>query len=283
MPGLIDRARLASIAVMAAFVALSLAFVTHLADTGGPMPLPGEPGRGQVLLAPEGPSIAAGPTRLTPATLGAANPVSAVAAGASAAIAPGPGPGATAAAGSGSGGAAPAGAGSPGLPTTPETVGITIASGAPVPPSTAAPVPSIPVPPPLASSPGSGTAGTTPGHGEEEPPSGSEGNGEALPGEGVTDGHAPIVPPPAAPTTGASPSGAEGESGTASLPSGGSTAPGTGAGVPSEDSTAPEIAASVPTEDSTVPATSAGVPTGAMVPPAQPPPSGQPEGFPPAF
>ncbi|HEY8779737.1 MAG TPA: hypothetical protein VIL93_08090, partial [Solirubrobacterales bacterium] len=52
MPNLLDRARLASVTLLAAFAALSLALVGHLAVSGVSVPLPALQGLGKVLTTP---------------------------------------------------------------------------------------------------------------------------------------------------------------------------------------------------------------------------------------
>src|SRR5436190_7470703 len=52
VPDLFDRARLATVAVLAGFAALGLALVAHLAISGGPVTVPGLSGLGKVLTTP---------------------------------------------------------------------------------------------------------------------------------------------------------------------------------------------------------------------------------------
>src|SRR4051812_27448230 len=49
MPDHFDRARLATVGVLAGFALLALAFVMHLAGSTVPLPLGGDAGQGQVL------------------------------------------------------------------------------------------------------------------------------------------------------------------------------------------------------------------------------------------
>jgi hypothetical protein len=189
MPDLIDRTRLASIAVLAGFAMLSLALVSHIAVTGAPLSLPGLSGKGQVLTVP-------GQGLETSGTSG--SPSGAPAAGAPATtgfLDTGSG---TAATDNGGDKTAPADSGPP-PSEQPRQVGISIGSAAPSPGST----PQSPGPTTTgggSSGGGSNPAGT--GSGQEN---GSQGAQPAGPSNNY--GHSSPIPPVTPPSTGATPNG----------------------------------------------------------------------------
>ena len=147
MPDLLDRTRIAAIAVLAAFAALALTFVTHLATTGVSLQVPGLPGEGLVLLAPDGASPSGG----TQAGSGA------VSGSATSPLAPG-GFASGGEAGSRAGQNAGPEAGAPNTGSGPRQVGISIGSASPGQPG-ATPAPGA-TPTPVTGSPGTGTSGT---------------------------------------------------------------------------------------------------------------------------
>lgn len=176
MPDLLDRTRIAAIAVLAAFAALALTFVTHLATTGVSLQVPGLPGEGLVLLAPDGASPSGG----TQAGSGA------VSGSATSPLAPG-GFASGGEAGSRAGQNAGPEAGAPNTGSGPRQVGISIGSASPGQPG-ATPAPGA-TPTPVTGFPGTGTSGT--GGSPED----TAGDGTTVqPGPANNWGHGPVAP-----------------------------------------------------------------------------------------
>jgi hypothetical protein len=191
MPDLVDRARLASIAVLAGFALLALALVSHIASTNTPLSLPGLSGKGQVLTVPgAGPETSgkSGPSSATPAA-GAPAATGFVV------------PGAGSAAGNDTNQGNPADSGAP-QGDQPRQVGITLGSGAPSQPGSTPQTPATPTTGGGNSGGGSNTAGT--GSGQEN---GTQGSQPAGPSNNY--GHSSPIPPPTAPSSGATGNGSK--------------------------------------------------------------------------
>lgn len=248
MPDLLDRTRLASVAVLAAFAALSLAIVGHLAATGVSVPLPGLDGNGLVLTTPNQASDANSST----GSSGAASAAGSAAAGAAAT---GAGSGAT-----GTGTRAGKGAGTqPGAPAAngaePRQIGISIGSDIPAPPAT-------PQGPGSTATPGTGTPGTgTSGTGGgPQDTSGSTPSNQSGPANNW--GHSSSTPTGATGSGRASKSLTSGQSGTTL---GGSTSSGTGK-ASGRTSTSSKTKGPAPTSTSTPDSSSLGGKVKSLVP-----------------
>jgi hypothetical protein len=167
MPNLLDRARLTSVALLAAFAALSLSLVGHLAVSGVSVPLPGLPGLGKVLTTPNqtsGSHALRGPHGTT-----------SNAAGLGTGAGTGANAGTTNGAGRGTGHRGSAQSGSPHSNAAgPRQVGVTIGTAASGQPSTTSPAPTSTTPPSPGTSSGSGTASTGNGQDTSGNPSGSQ-------------------------------------------------------------------------------------------------------------
>jgi hypothetical protein len=191
MPDLLDRTRLASVAVLAAFVALAMALVGHLAATGVPASLPLLPGGGEVLTTSD---EASG----RPATQSAPGQGSSTSGIDTSTVAPGSAPTATNATGAGSGTAgSPSGpAGAPQLNAEDtRQVGISVGSGIPDQPSATPGAPGAPSSPGAGAgtgtgTPGTGPSGSDPGEDPSSPPSNQSG------GPANNWGHTPSTPAP---------------------------------------------------------------------------------------
>ena len=212
MPSLLDRARLASVTLLAGFAALSLALVGHLAVSGVPVPLPALSGLGKVLTTPNqapGSNALRGPHGTSPSATGL---------GSGALI------GANAGTTSGTGrGAGHQGSAQPGSPHSnaagPRQVGVTIGTAGQGQPSTTTPAPTSTTPASPGGSSGSGTAGS--GHGDETSgtPSGNQVGSAAN-----NYGHSPVATSPGTTTNSHSTSSqTSAQSGTAGFGSSGSS------------------------------------------------------------
>jgi hypothetical protein len=165
MPNLLDRARLASVTLLAAFAALSLALVGHLAGSGVSVPLPALSGLGKVLTTPNQAAdshAVRGPQGTSPGATGL---------GGGAVI--GANSGLTSGAVRGAGHQGSADSGSPHSNAAgPRQVGVTIGTAGQGQPSTTIPAPTTPSSP--GGSSGSGTAGTGTGNETSGTGSGSQ-------------------------------------------------------------------------------------------------------------
>lgn len=182
VPDLFDRARLATVAVLAAFAALGLALVAHLAISGGPVTVPGLSGLGKVLTA------TAPPTHPKPSHT--------VSPGGTAPRLSRGGAGARTLAPAGITISAPHHVFSPPAHghhgSVPQQVGMTVGTPAASPPVTTSPgSPSSGSP----SSSGSGSGTSSTGHGQD---TGNGGSGSSTSGKGGNGadnyGHSPAVP-----------------------------------------------------------------------------------------
>ena len=192
MPDLVDRARLASIVVLAGFALLALALVSHIAATNTPLSLPGLSGKGQVLTVPGANPQTSGKSGPSSATPAASAPA------ATGFVVPGPG---SAGAGKDTNQGTPADSGAP-QGDQPRQVGITLGSAAPSQPGSTPQTPATPTTGGGNSGNGSGTAGT--GAGQEN---GTQGSQPAGPSNNY--GHSSPIPPVAVPSSGATGNGSK--------------------------------------------------------------------------
>jgi hypothetical protein len=242
MPDHFDRARLATVGVLAAFALLALGFVMHLAASTVPLPIGGDSGQGQVLTTSDRASGAHGAS----GALGNATGAGAAGAGSNAIGSGANGAGAGNAAGAaGSNGQAGAGNSAGSNANAGKQVHVSIGSGAPSQPAT--PVAPVTTGPSSGTSTGTGTGtgstGTGTGTGSL-PGSGGDGQTSGLPGD---------TPPP--------PNSSNGHGGT----SGGlvGTVPGHGSasslpGSPSTGSTGASTSGTATTITSSISATPSG-------------------------
>jgi len=202
-PDLLDRTRLAAFAVLAAFAALSLTLVGHLAATGVPLPLPGLPGEGLILSAPEVSSSSSTGTAGQPSSDTGAD--EALTIGPAIAATP---DGAPSQDGDRGGQGTGTQAGAPDTNGGPREVGVSVGSVAPSQPTPATPAPGA-TSPPTTGTPGTGTSGGSPGD--------TAGDGTAsVPGPENNWGHTPVAPTGSGRTTGAGSSGATASSSSSS-------------------------------------------------------------------
>ena len=209
MPNLLDRARLASVTLLAAFAALSLALVGHLAGSGVSVPLPALSGLGKVLTTPN----QAADSNAVRGPHGTSSSASGLGSGAFI----GANSGTTSGAVGGAGHQGPAQSGSPHSNAGgPRQVGVTIGTAGQGQPSTTIPAPTTPSSP--GGSPGSGTAGTGQGDETSGTPSGSQAASAAN-----NYGHGPVTSPGTTTNSHSASSQTSAQSGSAGLDSSGSS------------------------------------------------------------
>lgn len=201
-PDLLDRTRLAAVTVLAAFAALSLLLVSHLAG-GVPLPVSGLPGEGLLLPAP----AASGPDGTAQADGGSSvSAPTSIPASTSTSV---PALGSEGDRGGQGGGVV---AGAPDANTGPREVGISIGTAAPAQPGATPQTPGAATTPVTGT--GSGTAGSGGGSEDTDNPTTIE------PGPANNWGHGPTAP------TGSGRNPSAGSSGTTASSSGSSAAAG---------------------------------------------------------
>ena len=229
MPDLLDRTRLAAFAVLAAFAALSLTIVGHLAATGVPLPIPGLPGEGLILPASEAPSS----SRAGAEGQSSDDSVAGEADFTIPPAIPSTSDGVAARGGDRGGQGTGQQVGAPDTGAGPRQVGISVGSTAPSAPAPATPAPGATTPP-ATGAPGTGTSGGSPGD--------TAGDGTAsVPGPDNNWGHNPVAPAGDGSTTETGSSGA-------SVPSNPEILPDTSSATTASESPSVDVAADLGAE-----------------------------------